>query len=109
MAYSRWSHSMWYTYWNASSGKDIEEQVLTVCGTGPGGISSINYVYAKEDLDAVVNHVIKQHEGETPGIVTQKERDELKGYIKEWTEDVEYSFSNGLAKATKCMNDRYNE
>lgn len=29
MAYSRWSDSSWYTFYNASSGDTLEEQVLS--------------------------------------------------------------------------------
>ena len=29
MSYSRWSNSSWYTFWNASSGKTRETQVLS--------------------------------------------------------------------------------
>ena len=31
MSYSRWSYSVWYTFWNsASSGKSKDEQVLSL-------------------------------------------------------------------------------
>lgn len=29
MSYSRWSNSSWYTFYNASSGETLEEQVLS--------------------------------------------------------------------------------
>ena len=29
MSYSRWGHSSWYVFWNTSSGKDMDSQVLS--------------------------------------------------------------------------------
>jgi len=29
MSYSRWSNSSWYVFWNVSSGKDRDDQVLS--------------------------------------------------------------------------------
>lgn len=74
MSYSRWSESKWYTYHDVASGETLDDQVFTVCGDG-----QFTYRELKDDLDACMKLI----DGD----------DELKGYVKQWFEDMEREFT----------------
>jgi len=77
MSYSRWSNSVWYTYWSAQSGDTRDTQVFQVCGE-----RSFTYKELKESLDACA-------ECFSVNGYNDKAIEELKGYMREFIRDVE--------------------
>lgn len=77
MSYSRWSNSVWYTYWSAKSGDTRDTQVFTVCWE-----KDFTYKELKENLDACAECFFAKG-------YRDKNIEELKGYMKEFIEDVE--------------------
>jgi hypothetical protein len=84
MSYSRWSNSVWYTYWCSSDAKKREDEVFDVCGE-----RSFTYQELTEDIDKCLE-LIKNDKDK--GSVTQEELDELKGYMLEFIEDVKKEY-----------------
>ena len=76
MSYSRWSNSVWYTYWSAESGDTRDTQVFQVCGE-----KSFTYKELKESLNACVAYFSLDR--------TDRQLAELKGYMREFMKDVE--------------------
>jgi hypothetical protein len=72
MSYSRWSFSKWYVYWDTSSGDTLDDQVLSIDD------DKFTYVELKHHLDRALLEI----NGD----------EELRGYVKEWLEDVELEF-----------------
>ena len=109
MSYSRWSNSIWYTYWSASSKEGKDNQVFEICDLGCS--HSFTYKQLKEDIDSCLEIVAVEDakekeisllsgfdEDKEPiyNNVTSKGRkqspqqmDELRGYMQEFMEDVE--------------------
>lgn len=87
MSYSRWSNSSWYTFYNANSGRDLEEQVLSAWYSLD---KCIDWTYAElEDLvrdrlkvDNILTR-IRQRYG-----CTEDEATELYEYIQEFMADA---------------------
>ncbi len=93
MSYSRWSHSRWYTYYSASSGETRDTQMFCVDAW------DFSYKALKNNLKDCIEKI-----REDDIHATESEIVELKGYIKEFIEDVEnkpefcvqtHSFDNG--------------
>lgn len=80
MAYSRWSNSRWYTYWDAASGETKEKQLFTICGED----MSFTYEELSQDMDGYLSIVKKM----VPN-ATEEDLQELKTYMKEFMQDVE--------------------
>lgn len=84
MAYSRWSHSVWYTYWDSSLSCTCPtlatrlNQKFTIAG-----IASFSYRELKESLDECIDMCEPKSE---------HERGELEKYIKEFFKDVESEY-----------------
>jgi len=77
VSYSRWSHSEWYTYWAISDAAAAYDEIFCVCGGG-----SFTYGELVENIDAC----LKKVDG----------NDELKGYMKCFTIDVEKKYSRDI-------------
>ena len=89
MAYARWSNSPWYVFWTSShvppeqEGERRHDQRLQVWGgLGADTQHLIGYTELKSDEEAVlVKCVLKD--------TTPEEREELRGYMRLFIEDVE--------------------
>lgn len=121
MSYSRWSNSIWYTFW-VYSGKTYkfklpkqkfkDEQILEICDF-PSYLMSYGDIKSK-GIDTIINDVKEYYSKEHPGrffdgvidgVITFKdgvydpknpsdeELNELKGYINEFVKDVDEHFT----------------
>lgn len=89
MSYSRWSNSAWYTYWNASSGKSIDTQVLTVHYSMDQRWS---YIYGDSVDDFLFDVAEDIRNNNEIAEVKLDELVELRGYIQLFNQDVEEEF-----------------
>ena len=108
MSYSRWSNSTWYTYWHCGEEKDrhvMDKQLFDVCG-----VMMFTYKELAEDLDGCIarlKHHIENHDKEARenmfcmDSVTDEELEELKGYMKEFMEDVQADLGDPLYEDLK--------
>ena len=80
MSYSRWSNSVFYTYYFASESLIRDEQLFDVCA-----IKMFTYKELKDNLQGCLDGLKADQCVEA----TQKEMDELKGYMLEFIDDVE--------------------
>jgi hypothetical protein len=121
MSYSRWSNSIWYTYWSSSCSEDCEfklptqrlknNQCFEICDFG-----GINFFYKdiNEDIDKCISMVVQNYsEEKETGIFSgfdknkmaiykktilpirtfsDEELGELKGYMLEFKEDMDNYF-----------------
>lgn len=106
MSFSRWSDSVWYTYWQGGSSNKREEQSFTICS-----VSSFTYKELKEDIELCLNLVCHKQqlvypwveEGPFGGGIdetatptfdpslkpTDEEREELKRYMLRFIDRIE--------------------
>ena len=101
MSYSRWTTSIWYTYWSADSdsSKGRDGQIFEICTIRP-----FTYAELKENLRGCVDMAVSIYNaGANPGYgATPSDIDELRGYMKEFMEDIEEKFpDSGLVQASK--------
>ena len=113
MSYSRWGSSCWYTFWSSSSDEDRDNQVFEVCDM----VCPMRFTYRELScgLDECIDQVRKEfgqkrksrilvnvtEDGEyvyddvdvNPIDYSEKEFEELKGYMKEFMEDVEENYA----------------
>lgn len=103
MSYSRWSNSCWYTYWCTSSDETMNGQHFDVAG-----IKTFTYGEMKEHgidgcIELLKETIKEQNKLENRNKRknmfmaekhTEKEYDELKGYMREFMDDVESSEYN---------------
>jgi len=80
MAYSRWSNSYWYTYWDAHSGESKDSQLFTICG------DDLSFTYGElvADIDGCLSIVRKM----CPE-ATEDQIQELKTYMEKFMLDME--------------------
>lgn len=86
MAYSRWISSRWYTYWMIPGGPQTfrrDDQVLDVCAVAP-----FTYKELSEDLEKCLDQVERVCRANNMDPVQPEEREELKGYMEAFLEDV---------------------
>ena len=106
MSFSRWSNSIWYTYWSSTESNKRDEQCFAICM-----VSSFTYKELKEDIELCLNLACHKEqlvypwveEGPFGGYVdemaqptfdeslrpTPEEREELKGYMIRFIDSVE--------------------
>jgi|WetSurMetagenome_2_1015567.scaffolds.fasta_scaffold772176_2 hypothetical protein len=105
MSFSRWSNSLWYTYWESTSSLKRDEQTFTICG-----VVSFTYKELKENLEVCLEKACLEQsriyswvdeEGFLGGhmeptetfdpdlVPTTEEKEELKGYMKLFITRVE--------------------
>jgi hypothetical protein len=114
MSYSRFSNSTWYTFWSSVSPKGFnkkQEQVFEICDFPS---YSVTYKQIKDNIDKVILDVnefySKEHSGQMfdgidenrkfiykphvwgPRNPSEDELDELKEYMLQFVEDVDYHF-----------------
>lgn len=89
MSYSRFSNSVWYTYWHCASGHSIDQQYLAVHHVKDSkGIGFYSYGDGIQGyVDAFEKHLLEQGYD-----LSSDEKDELKRYIEIFEEDVEDEF-----------------
>lgn len=92
MSYSRWLHSVWYTYHCASSGNKRDDQKLWIGHKNIKGSYRIDYkdlrdVYLPSNDDDVPNPMRKLFPE-----ATTEELDELENYIFWFMDDVENQY-----------------
>lgn len=81
MAYSRWSTSTWYTYWNVGSGRRKREQIFTICG-----VDSFTYYFLTHHRKAALSIV------EALYCCCEEELEELSVYMDRFVMDVDREF-----------------
>ncbi len=85
MSYSRWNHSIWYTFWNsASSGKSKDEQVLSLWFSMD---KTIDWVYT-DLLDVTVDDVQRRYNCEI------EDAEEAMIYINGFIKDVDKEYES---------------
>jgi len=91
MSYSRWSNSKWYSFWNVSSGKTKDEQVLSLW-YNIDNIRDLTYEELKELVEdkSIHDSILWKYDCTVP------EAEEAVGYIKEFIRDVEEEFGSTL-------------
>jgi len=85
MAYSRWSNSVWYTYWSADM-SDLGTELLVIHRKGGEG----DYVvWGEHDSSGMTDEDVAEciPWGSFTG-VTKEERDELIDIVREFFDDV---------------------
>jgi len=95
MSYSRWgANSVWYTFWCASDSKKRDDQLFDVCG-----VKTFTYAMLNESIDNCIESIketVKQNNNKKNSKklnlcgsgYTDKEYEELKGYMREFINDV---------------------
>lgn len=81
MSYSRWSNSAWYTFWGSTKSNKRNEQQFEICT-----LAVFTYEELKNDLEKCIDKV-KELTAHAPH--TAWEYDELRGYMKNFIEDVQ--------------------
>ena len=85
MSYSRWSYSVWYSFWNASSsGKSKNEQVLSLWYSMD---KTIDWTYP-ELLDVTTEDVQRRYNCEI------EDAEESMGYIKKFIKAVNEEYES---------------
>ena len=85
MSYSRWSFSVWYSFWNdASSGKSKDEQVLSLWYLLD---KTIDWTYP-ELLDVTAEDVQRRYDCEI------EDAEEAMTYINEFIKDVNKEYES---------------
>jgi len=95
MSYSRWSNSVWYTFWCSTDSEEMDEQLFDVCG-----ICSFTYAELKQGLDKCIDKIkgiiAEDNQSEpitfTSDKYTEDEYDELKIYMKRFIKDIEEEY-----------------
>lgn len=89
MSYSRFSNSVWYTYWHVASGNAMDQQYLAVHHVNDKKRFPF-YVYGS-GMETYVEMCEKQL-AEQGYELTEDEKIELKGYMILFEDDVENEF-----------------
>lgn len=86
MSYSRWSTSVWYTFWTTYSGPNKDDQTFDVCD-----VAAFTYEQLRRDLDGCVARAVEiaQNGGSKIG---EAETTELRGYMKTFMKEVDAEF-----------------
>ncbi len=85
MSYSRWNHSIWYTFWNsASSGKSKDEQVLSLWYSMD---KTIDWVYT-DLLDVTAKDIQRRYSCEI------EDAEEAMIYINGFIKDVDKEYES---------------
>lgn len=79
MSYSRWSNSVWYTFYAVSSSMEKEDQIFEVCS-----VASFTYKQIKEDIEGCLDEVSKIEPD-----VSADNMGELREYMDFFIKDVE--------------------
>ena len=87
MSYSRWGESVWYTFWASCSAKHKEEELFEVCGEGTASYGEIS-----QDIEAALDSVMKAAVLYWEKPPEASEREELKGYMLKFLDDVDYDY-----------------
>ena len=91
MSYSRWSNSVWYSYYACSYSYERDEQAFDICD-----VKCFYYKELKNNLEDCIKKVKEQ----CPE-VSDLEIEELKGYIGEFISDVESDIALNLVQDIK--------
>ena len=96
MSYSRWSDSVWYTFWNTSSGKTKDEQILSLWYSF-WNTRDITYQELKELAEdkSIHDMIIWKYK------CNVDEAKEAVKYIKRFIQDVEEEFDTPLDQITE--------
>ena len=85
MSYSRWSYSVWYTFWNgAGSGKSKDEQVLSLWFSMD---KTIDWVYT-DLLDVTAKDIQRRYNCEN------EDAEEAMTYVNEFIKAVDEEFES---------------
>lgn len=80
MAYSRWLTSRWYTFWLITDGYHKDEQYFEICD-----VKVFSYPELKKDIEECLS-IIRSLDSKA----TEKQIQELKGYMKAFIWDIEH-------------------
>ena len=83
MSYSRWSYSVWYSFWNgASSGKSKDEQILSLWFSMD---KTIDWVYT-DLLNITAKDIQRRYNCEI------EDAEEAMDYVNKFIKDVDMEF-----------------
>lgn len=99
MAYSRWINSVWYTIGTLKDGlrhpeKRSDWYFAIMCGSCVENIGGFSYDDLKNDIDKCILAVKEVVDKEKKPVITEKELNELKGYMLEFIEEIEQDYKN---------------
>ncbi len=84
MSYSRWCHSVWYTFYNTSGGKRKNSKKFTICD-----VKDFTYEELRKGTKKAIEKVKKIRPD-----YTKKEYDELRGYMLDFLCEVNDEFKD---------------
>ena len=84
MAYSRWSRSLWYTYYMVNYSTSKDGQLFDVCG-----VRVFKYEELLENIEGCLEACRRYADEHHEKPCTDEQIKELKGYMQEFMEDVE--------------------
>ena len=89
MSYSRWLTSRWYVFWSSDSGDTKDSQILEICLDG-----QVTYKELAENFEENLELIIERENNESDENhqVTEKEKEELRGYFLAFMKDVEEEY-----------------
>jgi hypothetical protein len=91
MSYSRWSNSIWYTYWSTGCSDKKNKQTFCICS-----VATFTYKQLKDDIYKCLKEIKKKYP-----TCTDYEIEELRGYMKEFMADVEHEFTTKKGKSDR--------
>ena len=83
MSYSRWTDSVWYTFWCVSDSDKKEEQLFDICN-----VATFTYQELKDDMNKCIQHIKEQY----PDDYSDLDYEEVKIYIKRFLKDVDVEY-----------------
>lgn len=98
MSYSRWSDSVWYTFWCVSHAKRKEDEIFSVCTMG-----DFTYAQLVSSIESCLDEccLCKYHEGKDFAPIedaTPEQREELRGYMQQFIDDVDNEYKSEARK-----------
>ena len=93
MSYSRWSNSIWYTFWSCN-GPDTDlkdDQTFEICDFGASSL--FTYKQLKENIEQCLDEAIETATKNNEKEISKNDRDELKVYMNRFIEDIEEEYS----------------
>ena len=82
MSYSRWGNSYWYTFWLSQEEEDYDTATFCICC-----VADFEAKQLREDFDGCIASIRSIDKN-----VSNEEINELRGYIREFLEDVDSTY-----------------
>jgi len=89
MAYSRWGSSRWYTFW---AGQDIATENRDTARFKVGFVAAFTAAELQSDIEHCLTIVMEKEESQFRSLVSDEEREELRGYMLKFLADVDKAY-----------------